>query len=89
MWVPLAGKTRDWCGSGAHRSKRSCSSTHGHQALGLRCEAINVSPWPCGEAGVVWDMEAAFPRVSEVVREAALGAGGVIDAGLSGDPGGL
>ena len=38
---------------------------------------------------LVQDMEAVFPGVFDVVRGAALGAGGVIDAGLSGDPGGL
>ena len=42
-----------------------------------------------GRQRVGCDMEAVFPGVFDVVRGAALGAGGVFDAGLSGDPGGL
>jgi hypothetical protein len=33
------------------------------ELAGTRSEAINMSPWPRGEAGVVCDMEAVFPRL--------------------------
>ena len=84
-----AGQRRYWDGSAWTEHTTAPTEQRFVLHAGTRSEAINMSPWPCGVSRRRLRHGGGLSRAFDVVREAALAPGGVIDAGLSGDPGGL